>query len=190
MHRGTVGEALGRRPGSSPLRGGVRHDRAPERRADAPYTTTHDGTSEMLKGLGRVPFPAKPKSGEAGGTSAPYQPAVTHGHPPAAPVASSPAPPPAPLRPTGPATEGARPGPGEVRAAQAPHPLPAGRPTRHESDQRDRSEDAARRDPGGRRAALRHGEPAAQPQRAPAAGQRDPRRDLRLRPARAPAQGR
>ena len=46
------------------------------------------------------------------------------------------------------------------------------------------------RDPGDRRAALRHRKPAAQPQRAPAAGQRDPRRDVRLRPARAAAQGR
>ena len=145
----------------------------------------------MLKGLGRTPVrirarhAGRPAPAPRRGDTPP--PAGTEVPPPAAPCR----PPPPPVAPR--RREAAKePDPADraVRDAQAPHPHAAGRPARHEPGQRDGPEHAPERDPRRRRAPLRHREPAAQPQRAPAAGQRDPRRDVRLRPARAAAQGR
>ena len=132
-------------------------------------------------------------SGPAVGVVEPPPAPAPAGGPAEAPARRTPPPPPPPPPPPSRKNDAAK----EVDPAQEQYEAlkrlihtRLDRPARHEPHRRDRSQDAAQRDSRGRRAALRHRKPALESQRAPATGQRDPRRDVRLRAARALAQGR
>ncbi len=152
----------------------------------------------MLKGLGRVPFGTKPSFGRPGGTSAagptgvpPEPPSREAGASAPAPVpAPAPAPPPDPVhRGPEPARE---PDPGQEKFETLKRHIHTRLVDRLDMNRISEIDPKLLRNEirGRRRAPLRHGEPPAQSQRAPAARQRDPRRDLRLRAARIASEGR